>query len=147
MLRIITLCIMLLSAASLWATEPAVYTSPHSNHGAGGHDVVAYFTDGKPVKGNTAYQTKFNGASWLFASAEHLARFKANPEKYAPAYGGYCAWAVSQGYLAKGNPRNWTVVDGRLYLNYNDAIQKKWLKDIAGFITAANAHWPAVLDQ
>ena len=83
---------------------------------------------------------------YRFASAEHLAAFRANPSRYVPQYGGYCAWAVSQGYTASGNPNNWRIVDGRLYLNYNDEIQTRWEQDIPGHITRANGNWPSVLE-
>ena len=73
-------------------------------------------------------------------------RFQAAPEKYAPQYGGYCAWAVSQNYTARGNPENFTVVDGKLYLNYNDEIQKRWEEDIPGFVAKADENWPGVLN-
>ena len=84
---------------------------------------------------------------WHFASAENRDRFAASPERYAPQYGGYCAWAVSQGYTASGDPLQWKIVDDKLYLNYDSEVQKKWLKDIPGLITKANQNWPAVLSQ
>jgi hypothetical protein len=72
--------------------------------------------------------------------------FEANPERYLPAYGGYCAWAVAQGYLAKGDPQHWAIRDGRLYLNYNESVQDRWLKDTEGFIRQADANWPKILE-
>ncbi len=111
-----------------------------------GYDAVAYFTEGEPVKGDKSYSTEYMGAEWRFASADNLAAFKAEPAKYAPQYGGYCAWAVSQNYTARGNPNNWMIVEGKLYLNYNDEIQKRWEADIPGFIAAADKNWPGVLE-
>ena len=84
---------------------------------------------------------------WRFASAENRDLFLANPDAYSPQYGGYCAWAAAQGYTAPGNPKNWSVVDGKLYLNYNDKVQRDWEQDIPGFIAKADANWPAVLDK
>ena len=128
------------------AADP-IYTPLFSDKAVSGYDAVAYFTEGKPVKGESDFEYDYMGATWRFSSAENLEAFKADPEKYAPQYGGYCAWAVSQNYTAKGNPNNWTIVDGKLYLNYNDEIQARWEKDIPGFIAKANENWPGVLDQ
>ena len=128
------------------AAKDPVYTARFSKVAVDGYDAVAYFTDGKPVKGDKAFSTDYLGAEWRFVSADNLAAFTAEPEKYAPQYGGYCAWAVSQNYTARGNPENWTIVEGKLYLNYNDEIQERWETDIPGFIAAADQNWPGVLD-
>ena len=112
-----------------------------------GYDPVAYHKDGKPVEGSKKYELQWKGAKWRFASAEHRDLFSSDPEKYAPRYGGYCAWAVSQGYTAGVDPKNaWNIVDGRLYLNYNVEIKEKWEKDIPGHIQQADANWPGVLN-
>ncbi len=112
-----------------------------------GYDPVAFHTEGKPVKGASDYELKWKDAKWRFASAENRDLFEADPEKYAPRYGGYCAWAVSEGYTASVDPENaWSVVDGRLYLNYNAEIKQKWEKDIPGHIKKADANWPGVLN-
>jgi len=144
-LALITLALFLTTGA--FASEPAVYTGLLSNTGAGGYDTVSYFETGKPTKGSSDYTTEYQGATWRFANAKNLARFQANPEHFAPAYGGYCAWAVAQGNLAKGDPRHWTIRDGRLYLNYNQSVQDRWLKDTEGFIRQADANWPNVLGK
>ena len=112
-----------------------------------GYDPVAYHTGGQPVKGSNKFELKWKDAKWRFASAEHRDLFEADPEKYAPRYGGYCAWAVSEGYTASVDPKNaWNIVDGRLYLNYNVDIKQKWEKDIPGHIKKADANWPGVLN-
>ncbi len=145
--RLLTLMtIALFFSASTMASEPPVYTGLLSNTGAGGYDTVSYFEAGQPTKGSSDYTAEYKGATWRFANAENLARFTANPERYAPAYGGYCAWAVSQGYLAKGDPKHWTIRDGRLYLNYNQSVQDQWLEDPDGFIQQADMNWPKVLE-
>ncbi len=134
-------------AAPAFAEERPVYTAPFSNVGVGGYDVVAYFTVGRPVRGTNAFRITHRNIEYRFASAEHLAAFTAAPARYLPQYGGYCAWAISQNYTASGNPNNWRIVDGRLYLNYNDEIQTRWEANIPGFITSANANWPGVLGR
>ncbi len=109
-----------------------------------GYDPVAYFTESKPVKGSKDFSFKWMDAVWRFASEGNLAQFKQEPEKYAPQYGGYCAWAVSQGYTADIDPQAWKIIDERLYLNYSLKVQKKWEKDISGFIQKADANWPGL---
>lgn len=128
------------------SAEPAIYTGAFDDLAVQGYDPVAYFKDGKPVKGAKEFSTTWMGAEFRFASAANRDAFKKNPEAYAPQYGGYCAWAVSQGYTAKGDARNWKIVDGKLYLNYNTSVQKKWEGDIPGFISSADANWPEVLN-
>lgn len=134
------------AAATPAAAEAPVHTGLLSRVAVSGYDPVAYFTDGRPVRGTAQFRIMHEGYEYRFASAEHLAAFRANPARYLPQYGGYCAWAVSQGYTAPGNPNNWRIVDGRLYLNYNDEIQTRWEQDIPGHIRRANANWPAVLN-
>ncbi len=112
-----------------------------------GYDTVAYFTNGKPVKGSDAFTQDWNGAKWKFASKAHLDLFKASPEKYAPQYGGYCAYGVSRGYLVSVEPEQFTVVDGKLYLNYDSSVQKKWTKDIVGYNKAADAQFGDLLKK
>lgn len=129
------------------AQKAEIETGLFSKDAVDGYDAVAYFTEGKPVKGNKAYQTEYKGAVFKFASQENLNAFLAAPETYAPQYGGYCAWAVSQGYTAPGDAKYWAIVDGKLYLNYNKKVQEDWNKDRAGFITSANENWPVVLEK
>ncbi len=135
------------SASPALADERPVYTAPFSSVGVGGYDVVAYFTDGRPVRGTTQFRATHQNVEYRFASAEHLAAFQANPARYLPQYGGYCAWAVSQGYTASANPNNWRIVDGKLYLNYNTEIQRRWEQDIPGHVRNANTNWPRVLSR
>ncbi len=126
------------------AGEPEIFTGLVKGVGAGGYDVVSYFRD-KPVEGKPEFAAGWNGAKWYFASAANMKAFQADPEKYAPQYGGYCAYAVSKGATAKGDPTAWTVVDGKLYLNYSEGIRTKWRQDVPGNIAAANTNWPKVL--
>ncbi len=129
------------------AKDAPVYTGTFSNLAVGGYDSVAYFTEGKAVKGDKRFAIDHGGAQWRFVSAENRDRFAGAPERYAPQYGGYCAWAVSQGYTASGDPQYWRIVDGKLYLNYDADVQKKWEKDIPGFIVKADQNWPTVLGK
>ncbi len=110
-----------------------------------GYDPVAYFTEGKPVKGKRAHRYEWMGAIWYFASAAHKEAFQQNPEKYAPQYGGYCAYAVSQGTIAGIDPRAWTIVVNKLYLNLSLRIQKLWQEDIPRHIAKADENWPKLL--
>ena len=108
---------------------------------AHGYDVVAYFRDGKPVIGSDAYAVAYEGGTYRFASQANLDAFKAEPAKYEPAYGGFCAYGVALGKKFDGDPRYWKIVDGRLYLNLNGDIQAEWLKNIAGNVTKADTNW------
>lgn len=129
--------------------RPALSATPEIfvNGGAAinGYDPVAYFTDGRPVRGSDAITSEWNGATWWFATAENKASFDADPEAYAPQYGGYCAWAVAEGYTASTDPDAWKIEDGKLYLNFSRRIQRRWERDIPGNIARADANWPRVL--
>ncbi len=110
-----------------------------------GYDPVAYFKDGKAVAGQDAYTHKWMDVTWKFASAEHRDAFAASPEKFAPQYGGFCAWAVSQGYTAKIDPAAWHIENGKLYLNYNKSVQSRWAKDIPGNVAKADGNWTDIM--
>jgi len=139
--------LLLAAPLSAAAKSPPVYTGLLSSTAVGGYDPVAYFTEGKPVAGSSSITHQWKGATWRFASEKNREAFKANPERYAPQYGGYCAGAVSQGYTAKGDPNHWKVVDGKLFLNYDANVQRNWEKDIPGHIANANRNWPKVLEK
>ncbi len=110
-----------------------------------GYDAVSYFQSARPVKGDPKYTHAWMGARWQFSTAENRDAFAADPEKYAPQFGGYCAWAASQGYLYDANPQYWRIVDGKLYLNYNGSAQRKWERDTAGNIAQAEKNWPGLI--
>ncbi|WP_425259558.1 YHS domain-containing (seleno)protein [Rubrivivax sp. RP6-9] len=110
-----------------------------------GYDTVAYFSAGKAVPGLEDLSLAWNGATWRFSSATNLALFKANPERYAPQYGGYCAYGVAQGYLVKVDPEQFTVRDGKLYLNYDAAVQARWSQDIDRHVSSADRKFPQLL--
>lgn len=112
-----------------------------------GYDVVAFFQDGKAIKGTTQYALTWKEAEWLFSSKEHLETFKANPEHYAPQYGGYCAYGVAEGHKAPTETDTWSIVNDKLYLNYNKKVKETWSKNQQGFINKANVQWKTVKDQ
>jgi YHS domain-containing protein len=136
-----------LASQAAWAAQAAVYTGFFSKTALGGYDPVAYFEQQMPAKGSTEVTHDYNGVQWRFASAAHRDLFAAKPEAYAPQYGGYCAWAVAEGYTASGDPMFWKVVGGKLYVNYDGEVQKRWEKDIPGFIAKADKNWPSVLGK
>lgn len=138
--------------AALACTGPVLAVSPVNTTLLGGlaiegYDPVAYFEEGRPVEGKKSFTHEWNDATWRFASAENRDRFAADPERYAPQYGGYCAWAVAQGKTAGIDPDAWKIVDGKLYLNYNKKIQVQWEEDVPGNIAKGDANWPKLMDK
>lgn len=127
------------------ARQDPVYTPKLSNVAVSGYDAVAYFVENRPVKGNPKISATHEGAKWYFVSTANRDKFMAAPATYAPQYGGYCAWAVSQGYTASADPLAWKIVSNKLFLNYNAEIQKKWEADIPALIKKADSNWPQVL--
>jgi len=111
-----------------------------------GYDAVSYFTDSKAKKGSQKYTATYKSAIYQFSSEENRNRFKQNPEKFSPQFGGYCAMGVALNKKLETDPNAWKIVDGKLYLNLNKAVQKKWLSDIPGHITTANRVWSGIQD-
>jgi len=140
---LIGICSLLMVSLSYNASAvDAVYTGFFSNEAIRGYDAVAYFTEGKPVKGSNDYTLEYQGAVWKFASEEHLELFTEDPEAYAPQYGGYCAYAIANGETASAEPDLWTIYDGKLYLNYNRRINRLWREDMLEYIRQADINWP-----
>lgn len=106
-----------------------------------GYDPVGYFMQGEAVRGRESITTEWNGATWRFASEENRDRFALNPPKYAPQYGGYCAYGLSEGYLAPVDPQAWTIVEDRLYLNFDISVMENWRETKERRIPLANQHW------
>ncbi len=139
-----------LAAGSVIAIAPwqgssaseAVFTGKTDGVAINGYDAVGYFKENAPVKGSADYTAKYKGTVWHFASAVNRDLFAANPAKYAPQYGGYCAFAAAKNYIAKTEPEAFSIVDGKLYLNYDLSIRSRWEKDKSSFITQADAYWP-----
>jgi YHS domain-containing protein len=133
-----------LGAASMArAAEPTVFQ--RDGLAIGGTDPVAYFTQGAPVQGDAAFAADWMGARWTFASTDNRDTFLAEPERYAPAFGGYCAWAAAQGYVAPTVPEAWSIHEGRLYLNANLRIRRRWEQRLPTIIAEAEANWPGIL--
>ncbi len=139
------LSIALLSGVSLFAQKSATFI--HSGKAIRGYDPVAYFTEGKPAKGDEKLVYTWNNANWYFSSQKNLGLFKANPEKYAPQYGGYCAFGLSNGYKAPTDADAWTIENGKLYLNYNLQVRNEWTKEKKQRIEKADKNWPEVKDK
>ena len=118
-----------------------------STPGISGYDPVAYFTDGKPMRGSGYHVAEFDDVTYAFASEEHKEMFEANPEKYVPSYGGYCAYGVAVGKKFVADPTVWKVVDGKLYLNLDKGIQGKWNADIPGYIKTGDKNWVEIKDK
>ena len=148
MIRTLTI----LTIAALWAAPAAsaagvdpIYTGYFSSVAIDGYDPVGYYREGEPVPGSSQNAYEWRGATWYFSSAENRARFEKEPERYAPQYGGYCAYAVANGTTAPGDPQLWKIVDDKLYLNVSKSIQAEWEKDVAGYVVRADAAWPRLL--
>jgi YHS domain-containing protein len=129
----------------IFAQKAVVFTNEAG--AISGYDPVAYFKEGKPVKGNPKFSYTWKDATWHFANQENQAAFQANPEKFAPQFGGYCAYGMSEGHKAPTNPQAWTIVDDKLYLNYNPDVKTLWNKKQSENIKAANKNWPTVSKQ
>ena len=136
-----------LAAEPVNTLEKGLFGHKPSDVAIRGYDTVAYFTEGAPVEGSEDFATEWNGAEWRFASREHLDLFEADPERYAPQYGGYCAYGVAKDGLVKIEPENWTIVDDKLYLNYDDEVQALWEADIPGFVATADDKFDALLES
>ncbi|MEN0063876.1 MAG: YHS domain-containing (seleno)protein [Myxococcota bacterium] len=137
------LAVALWLPSTSWALDPIFADKGVAIRGA---DPVAYFTEGAYKAGLSEFTTKWRGAVWRFTSAAHRDRFVASPERYAPQYGGYCAYAVSQGRTASIDPNAFTVVGDKLYLNYSKSIEKTWRADRDAYIKQADANWPKLRD-
>ncbi|MEO1308253.1 MAG: YHS domain-containing (seleno)protein [Pseudomonadota bacterium] len=139
----------MLSGLALMAGAPALARTPEVFAAEGvainGYDPVAYFTERAPVKGSAEFAATLNGATWYFASRYNLEQFQDSPSTYRPQFGGYCAYAVARNYTAKTEPDAWSIVNGRLYLNFNRRVRRLWARDIPGNIARGNANWPGVL--
>jgi hypothetical protein len=120
------------------------------NHAGGvalrGFDTVAWHAEGRPRLGDPRHRADWAGVAWHFASATHLARFRAAPALHAPRFGGFCAYGVARGYKVDIDPEAWHIRAGVLYLNYDRGVQREWMRDVAGHIARAEANWPGLAD-
>ena len=141
MKKIISLAVIILAVMAQVHAQKAEVYSP-GGKAIKGYDPVAFFTDSKPVMGSEKFSYSWNGATWLFSNQQNLQRFKANPEKYAPQYGGYCAYGASKGRKVPSEIDTWTIFNNKLYLNYNQDVKETWVKDEPGYIQKADKQWP-----
>ncbi|MBY8976011.1 YHS domain-containing protein [Rhodobacteraceae bacterium NNCM2] len=147
MIRMLLALMLFAVAVPVEAAElrkPEIYAD-FQGHALKGYDTVAYFTEGKPVKGSKAHSFEWKGATWLFSSAEHRDMFAANPEQYAPQFGGYCAYAITHDRTAPIDPTVFAIVDGKLYMNLNASVKEKWDAKQPQMIARGNEKWPGVL--
>lgn len=146
--RIIGAAALLCGASIASAGDRPIFT--HKDAAIRGYDAVAYFSlaeDADAVRGVPEISAEYMGSTWHFASIENRDAFQANPSRYAPQYGGYCAFAVSHGFTKPIDPDAWYIKDDRLYLNLSKRVKRKWLKDRDAAIVRADNNWPTVLTQ
>jgi YHS domain-containing protein len=130
-------------AGSSPAAKPSVLT--YDGAAIGGYDPVAYFLKSGPIKGDQEHAIEWDGSTWYFSTATNKADFKANPEVFAPKYGGYCAYAAALNYVAPTSADAWYIHEDRLYLNYSRHVRSIWQKDIEGYVAKADNNWPGPL--
>ena len=141
-MRILTSLMLLLTLALAGCTslsDKPIYTD--QGYAVNGYDVVAYFSDNKAVKGSTEFELQFQGTRWLFASKQHLNQFKQSPQHFIPQYGGYCAYAMSSGFVVSSDPEAFTIFEDKLYLNYSLSVRENWLENKSQFIKEADEYW------
>ncbi len=134
-----------LAAAPAQADSPAINLGYFNKLAMHGYDVMSYWQGGKPLEGDPEIAAEHGGATWVFLNEENRARFLSDPERFAPRYGGYCAYAASQGQVSDVDPFAWRIYEDRLYLNYSPQVRRIWASDIDANITKADAIWPAPL--
>lgn len=137
--------VLLTGSLTAFGQQPKIYSTIEG--AIQGYDPVAYFKAGKPIKGIKDFSFVWNEATWYFSSKENLDAFKSSPEAFTPQYGGYCAFGTSRGYKAPTQPQAWTVFNNKLYLNYNEAVLKTWIKNKEEFIVTADENWKTIEDK
>ncbi|MEN9599044.1 MAG: hypothetical protein RL596_1355 [Bacteroidota bacterium] len=133
---------MLLFSTISFAQKAEIFS--REGKAIGGYDAVAFFTQSAMVKGFDSLHYNWKDARWLFSSIKNKEAFIANPEKYAPQYGGYCAYGTADGHKAPTQSDTWTIIDNKLYFNYNSRVKEMWGKNTIGFIKMADEKWPAL---
>lgn len=147
--HLLTFCMVLIGLNAIAAppinTLKNSFFASQTDTAINGYDSVAYFTQNAAVKGQDAHTYEWRGAKWKFSTAANMELFKSAPDKYAPQYGGYCAYGVANDNLVKVDPDQFTIVEGKLYLNYDASVQKDWAKDRASYIKQADLKFPKLL--
>lgn len=144
-LYFLTVVFSLLFSLTGFAQQPEVFQT--KGYAINGYDVVSYFTETKPAKGDSSYAIEWNNAKWLFATSKNMELFKKDPEKYAPQYGGYCAYGCSRGYKAPTTYDAYSIVNGKLYFNYNTDVRVIWNKYQENFIKKADVNWIQIVKK
>ena len=139
------LLVYLLTACRTEAKKPEIFAQ--DGKAILGYDPVAFFKKKAPVAGADSLSYTWKGAEWLFSSRENLENFKSNPEQFAPQYGGYCAFGTAAGHKAPTETNTWTILDDKLYFNYNADVKAKWVKDQKALIEKADKNWPELKDK
>lgn len=147
MKRFLPIILLLLAVLPALAQTKSLLNLDKAGVAIQGYDPVAFFTDNKPVKGKPEFPAKHNGATYLFASKEHRDAFKADPAKYEPAFGGYCAYGVSRGKLVEIDVDAFQIVDGRLLLQYSKGVRKDFNEDAKGNLAKADGNWPGLVEK
>lgn len=146
LLRLATLAVL---ALLFQPVRPVLADQPmfHAEDGVAidGYDTVAFFIEGRAVQGRPEFAVVWKGVVWRFVSVDNQYSFEADPRAFAPLFGGYCAYAVSQGYLMSGSPQSWQIVDGDLFLLYSPVVQEIWQSQASDLIALARVNWPEVL--
>jgi YHS domain-containing protein len=142
MKRLLFITILMFTAVFVHAQKSEIFTT--EGKAIRGYDPVAFFKQSMPVKGADSLAYEWKGSQWLFSSKENMDRFKANPEQFCPQYGGYCAYGTSAGHKSPTQTDTWTIVDNKLYFNYNIKVKEMWLKDQKTLIEKADQQWPEV---
>jgi YHS domain-containing protein len=145
MKRLFIIVLSILVAGLSWAQVPAYFNS--DGVAIKGHDPVAYFSENSAVAGSKQFSYNWQGIEWHFKNQSNLDAFKANPEKYAPQFGGYCAYGASENHKSPTEPAAFTIVNDKLYLNYNLKVKELWSKDIKGHIEKAEVNWVTLKDK
>ena len=143
-LALIAALMLSLPASAAEVKDPDIYTDMHGR-ALKGYDAVAYHLERKPVKGSEDFAYEWKGATWWFSSAENRDKFMADPDRWAPQYGGYCAWGIAKDRVVGINPTIFRIFDDKLYLNLNMKVHKEWLGSHHGFIARADRKWPEIL--
>jgi YHS domain-containing protein len=143
--RVVALLAAALFAHAALAAQPPIFSD--RDGAIRGYDPVAYFDQSAPVKGSKEFRHNWRGATWYFASGANRDKFAAEPERFAPQYGGYCAYGVALGSAPPIDPNAWSIVGGKLYLNFNLPTRAIWEKDVPSYVRKADANWPAVLQK
>lgn len=147
MRRFIALPIIVMVLIGAALAEKRLINTDRNGVALKGYDPVAYFTDNKPVKGNPRFQAAHNGGTYYFASAENKKLFEADPKRYEPQFGGFCAYAASKGYTAKIEPDAFQILNGRLLLQYDTDVRDLFNKDPQGNLKKADQNWPGIVEK